>query len=310
MHITLTPYNDSYDEKISKLENSVVQGKGVQLKIIKKHFLDRSAVFLKTFPCLALNEEQGVIGTAIGAETKLMLNGETLNAGFVLDTKVHESYRNNGVGRSLANAQNEWFTQQGWEKNFTTLKSSNLPVIKLSYRALKKFWLTPFVYLTIPTSIFIRPGIFPSATSNFSVRLFDPEKLKGSYFTNFPGGLGVFHTWMMYQLKIENLSWLYRQGMSCVKKLQPMRYSMLPKQDDVIQFATLFNHSEVNINGINEVLQHLNTNGKRFLLVCCRKGDSIYRHLKKYSINLYGYYILSDFPLGINDKLTIDVRCL
>ena len=61
---------------------------------------------------------------------------------------------------------------------------------------------------------------------------------------------------------------------------------------------------------INEVLQHLDKNEKRFLIVCCRKGDSIYNYLKPYSINTYHYYMLTDFALSIKDHLEIDVRCL
>src|SRR5215213_333234 len=99
MHIKLTPYHPIYDNAIARLENSIAQGKGIQLKILKNHFLDRSVVFSKSYPCLALNGKHEVIGTAIGAETKLVINGRSFTAGFVLDAKVHSLYRNKGIGR-------------------------------------------------------------------------------------------------------------------------------------------------------------------------------------------------------------------
>jgi GNAT superfamily N-acetyltransferase len=309
MQIELAPYHPTYDSDIANLENSIVQGKGIQLKILKNHFLDRSVVFPKTFPCLALNEKHKVIGTAVGAETKLAINGIIYTAGFVLDTKVDLAYRNKGIGRRLAKKQKEWFRKEGWEKNFTTLKMSNAPVIKLA-KAIRNIWLTRFVYLTIPTSTRFPSSIRSSPTNNFSVRLFDKENLNARYYTTFPGGLGVFHTWMLYRLKIEKLSWLYRQGLRCIKKISPRRYAVLPKEQDVLDFAALFNHSEETIGSINEVMQHLQAEERKFLLVCCCKGDGVYSHLKKYSINTYNYYILTDFALSSKDNVAIDVRCL
>ncbi|HZG24813.1 MAG TPA: hypothetical protein VEZ17_09555 [Chitinophagaceae bacterium] len=310
MQIELIPYHPTYDSAIADLENKVVQGKGIQLKILKNHFLDRSLVFLKTFPCLALNENHEVIGTAVGAGTKLLINGKAYMAGFVLDVKIQLSYRHKGIGMQFAKHQKEWFTREGWEKNFTTIKLSNAPVIKLSAKAIGNIWLTPFVYLTIPSSAQIPSTPRSSGINSFSVRLFDKERLPSGYYTTFPGGLGVFHTWKLYRLKIEKLSWLYRQGLECIKMISPKRYAVLPKEKEVMEFATLFNHSNENVGSINEVIQHLQATDKKFLLVCCRKGDSVYKHLKKYSINTYPYYMLTDFALSCKDDLAIDVRCL
>ena len=131
MRIELTPYQPSYDGAIASLEDSSVQGKAIQLKIIKNHFLDRSAVFQHSFPCIALTDDDKVIATAVGAQTKMVINKESIKAGFVFDAKVHLSYRRNGVGMRLARHQKDWFSKQGFEKNFTTLKLSNAPVIKV-----------------------------------------------------------------------------------------------------------------------------------------------------------------------------------
>ncbi|HVG15851.1 MAG TPA: GNAT family N-acetyltransferase [Chitinophagaceae bacterium] len=310
MHINLVRYQPTYDSAIAHLEGSSVQGNGIQLKILKEHFLDRSIVFPKTFPCLALNEHGEVIGTSVGAETKLVINGIIYPSGFVLDAKVHPSYRNKGIGRQLAQQQKEWFNQEGWEKNFTTAKLSNAAVVKLSAKAIGKIFLTPFVYLTIPTNTRISSDFRASGTKKFSVRLFGKASLPLRYHTTFPGGLGIFHTWMVYRIKVEKISWLYRLGLGCIEKMFPNRYAVLPKEKEVMEFATLFNHTEENIGGINEVMEHLNGEGIRFLLVCCRKGDSMYDHLKKYSINTYAYNMITDFPLYEKDEIALDVRCL
>ena len=273
--------------------------------------VDQSCGFLpQSFPCIALTEDYKVIATAVGAQTKLEINGKISEAGFVFDAKVHLSYRRKGIGMRLAKYQKDLFSKEGFEKNFTTLKLSNAPVIKVSAKAIGNIWLTPFVYLTIPTSIKIPSTLRSPAANNFSVRLFDKEKLPAGYHTNFPSGLGVLHTWKLYRLKIEKISWLYKQGLKCLRKISPNQYNLLPKEKEVMEFATLFNHSEKNIGSINEVLQHLEAKEKKFLLVCCRNGDSIYNHLKRYSINTYHYYILTDFALSVKDELAIDVRCL
>ena len=166
------------------------------------------------------------------------------------------------------------------------------------------------MYLTIPTRARVSSTLHPATASDFSVRLFDEELMPAGFHTNFGSGLGVLHTWKLYRLKIERISWLYKQGLKCLKKIYPKQYHLLPKEKEVMEFGTLFNHSEQNIDKINEVLQHLDKNEKRFLIVCCRKGDSIYNYLKPYSINTYHYYMLTDFALSIKDHLEIDVRCL
>ena len=78
----------------------------------------------------------------------------------------------------------------------------------------------------------------------------------------------------------------------------------------LMQFACLYNHHPHNLSGINNVLQALERTGIAYLLVCCRKGDAVYQALKKYSINTYGYYILTDFPVKREDSVVMNVRCL
>ena len=310
MNIQLIPYKSSYDAAINELENSIVQGKGVKLRILKNHFLDRATAFKEYHACLAINKEDKVIGTAIGSKTKMIINGNMQEAGFGFDVKVDKMYRSRGIGRLMAKHQKDWFRREGLQKNFTTLKLSNLPVIKLNAKAIGKIWLYKFVYLTISTGVQVRQVAVGADKGNFSVTLFDEGGLCPSFYTTFTNGLGCFYTGRLYRLRIERISWLYQRGLWLLRQFRPHRFAQLPAERDVMEFATLFNHSEKNISGINQVLQHLHGQGKKYLTVCCQKKDFVYTMLKPYSISSYGYYMLSDFPLQQSDTVTIDVRCL
>lgn len=308
--ITITPYDSIFDSSIKALESSITQGKRIQLKIVKDYFLQRAAPFSNINPLLAINEKDQVVGTSIGAQTTLMVNGELFSTGFAFDTKVQSDYRNQGIGRQLAQAQKQWFNQQKWERNITTLKASNLPVVKLSKKGIGKIWLTSFVYITIPTNIRLEKEFIPSGKQTFNVRFFDQDNFTAEYVTRFTGGLAVFHTWKLYRLKIQSVPWLLKHAVRIVKSYGSDRFQLLPVEQDVMEFVTLFNHSNNNIHLLNSVLKHLQNEGRKYLTVCCRENDSVYRYLKAKSINTYKYYLLSDFPIGQQDEITIDVRCL
>ncbi|RYZ28170.1 MAG: hypothetical protein EOO10_10430 [Chitinophagaceae bacterium] len=239
-----------------------------------------------------------------------MVNGETFCAGFAFDAKVQSNYRNQGIGRQLAHAQKQWFSQQNWERNITTLKASNLPVVKLSKKSIGEIWLTNFVYLTIPTNIRLDKQFTPSGKLGFNVRLYDDNNSIVEYVTQLNGGLAVFHTWKLYRLKIQSLPWLLKQAIRFAKAYDSERFQLLPAEKDVMEFATLFDHSNDNIHLLNNVLEHLQNEGIRYVTVCCRENDSVYRYLKAKSINTYKYYLLSDFPIRQLDEISIDVRCL
>jgi len=307
----LIPYSEAYNDKALSLENGITQGLNIQLEILKDRFLDRVDVFKKYFACVALANNSELIGTAIGAQTKIMINDTVWETGFGLDTKVHRHWRSNGVGRKLAKyLYQEFFKPHGLTRNFMTAKLSNAPVLKLVSYAVASTWMYEFVYLTIPTMNRVKLTSGHSQKQIFRVTLFNREELPHTYYTQLTNGLGYFHTYKMYRLKIKKVSWLLKSGMAILKKLYPARYADLPGEGDTISFATLYDHTPDRISGINEVLEQLETSGIRQLLVCCRKNDYIYSVLKNYSINTYSYCLVSDFSLDENDKVTIDVRCL
>jgi GNAT superfamily N-acetyltransferase len=311
MSVQLLPYTNKYDDAIHALENGIVYGKGIRLKMLKNHFLGRSQPFQLVYPVLAMTEDEKIIGTSIGAATKLVVNDCPYDAGFMYDVKVHPAYRKKGVGGSIAKyIYQHFFRKQGFEKNFTTLKLTNTPVYKISARVASRFWRYPFVYMTIPTNVRVSESFQQKMEPLFGVTLFDRGDVPPAFFTTLPCGLSFFHTYRMYRLQIEKISFVYRNALRLMKRLQPSKYAALPAEKEIMEFVTLFDHTEHNIGQINEVLDHLQGMDKKFLLVCCRKGDSIYQYLNKYSINTYGYCMATDFPLSGSDGVTMDVRCL
>ena len=53
MNMNIIPYEQKYDDRILQLEKGIVQGKSIQLEIIKDHFLGRATVFRKYHALLA-----------------------------------------------------------------------------------------------------------------------------------------------------------------------------------------------------------------------------------------------------------------
>jgi len=307
----IIPYSEEYHDRAIQLENAVTQGNNIQLEIVKEDFLDRAKVFNKNYACLALTNDGRVIGSAIGAQTMLTINGQDIAAGIGFDTKVDPAWRSKGVGRMLAkDLYKQFFRPQGLSRNFMTAKLSNVPVLKLVSHTVSNTSLYDFVYLTIPTNKRIKKTILKETTARFGIKLFNRYGLADEYYTQLENGLGCFHTYKMYRLKIRSISWTHKQGIAVMKRLQPSKYTSLPGVNEMLSFATLYNHTPGNINGINEVLEMLESKGIRQLLVCCRKNDAINQLLQSVAINRYSYYLVADFKLDRSDEVSLDVRCL
>ncbi|WP_348812549.1 hypothetical protein [Flavobacterium maritimum] len=312
MNIKIIPYDEIYDENVNQLERIVFQGKSIQLRILKKHFLDRAIVFKKYYPILTIDERGIVLGTCIAAQTTLKVNDDIFFAGIGFDVKVHPNYRSSGIGRMMAKfVYKNFFKPENLIKNFITLKNNNNPVIRLLSKVNDEINLYDFVYLTISTKSRIEfSSDLKVCQQLFYVKLYDREEIDSSYYKVFTNGLGYFNTHKMYQLEILKISWIYKLGFAFFRKIKSKRKIHLPEEGEKITFSTLFNHTAENITHINDVLKELEDAGIKYLMVCCKKNDMVFNALKKNAINCTDYYILSDFTLNKTDRITIDVRCL
>ena len=310
--VHIVPFSEVYNEPALAMEKRIVQGTGVRLEIQKAHFLSRALVFKTHYACLAINAQQQITGAAAAARTTICLNGKTLAAGIAFDTKVVPAWRKKGIGRQMAKQlYNDFFKPQQLYNVFLTAKTANVAVVKLSRRTAPGRSLYPFVYLSIPSTIRLPAINMPLAGKQlFHVQLFDLQDLPPAYYTNFSNGLGCFYTNRIYGLKINKISMFHKAGIALLKLLRPSKYASLPREGDQLLCAALFGHCTENIAGINTVLEKLQLEGIDQLLVCCRKGDAIYRAVKEIAIYRYQYFVAADFELRDTDELTIDARCL
>ena len=305
-------YSEELNDPLLQFEKEIVQGGQIQLEIIKQHFLDRASVFENFQAFIAIDSQEHILGTSIGAQTTIEINGEQIQAGFGFDAKVSPHQRNKGLGRNLAReVYRQFFIPNGMPRNYMTAKLSNAAVLKMISGMLSNVWVYDFTYLTIPTSSRMKPQYIPgSGSDNFGVRLFDQQHVDPGYYTIFGNGLGAFHSHKMYRLKIKKVKLAYKVGIGFLRKYYASRYQNTPKEGEIMSFSTLYNHSADNLAGINLVLEVLEKQHVGFLLVCCKKQGAVYRLLKNISINSYDYNLVTDFPLKGSDCVNIDVRCL
>lgn len=312
MNINIIPYEKKYDDAILKMEKGIIQGKHIQLEIIKNNFLDRATVFQKYHALLAIGPDDKPVATCIGAQTKMGVNGINYDVGYGFETKVSPAMRNKGVGKRMASSlYRTFFHPEGLTKAFTTLKKSNSPIIRVLKKAIPGLWFYEFVYLTIPCKERLsQAGGHAGKPQLLTIQLFDENRTDSALYCHTKNGLGYFNTFKMYQLRIEQLNWLWKFAFWANKKIHLQKHAMLPAIGDTVKFATLFNHTPENIPGLNEVLEDLSTNGVHFLMVCCRRNDTVFNTLKQISINSYSYYLVTDFRVSEKDAVTLDVRCL
>jgi hypothetical protein len=307
----IVDWDPGFEAKALELDKMNVQGRNIQLEIIKPAFLDRAKVFDNYYSCLAITADSTLVGSAVAAQTKILVNEECINTGIGFDTKVHPGWRNQGVGRALAkNLYKNFFEKKGLSKNIMTAKQVNSPVHKMVDHTIGQSWKYPFVYLAIPTNIqvrFTRTDLYPQS---FTVTLFEKEKIDPAYYTDFISGLGCFYTSRMYSIRIKKISWSLKTGIAFMKMLRQEKYTELPGENEQLFFATLYNHSTENIAGISEILETLQAKNIKQLMVCCQPRDPVYKALKKYSLGAYPYNLVSDFNIQPGDRLAIDARCL
>jgi GNAT superfamily N-acetyltransferase len=310
INYNIIDWDDAFEEQALALEKANIQGKNIRLEIIKQRFLDRAQVFSDYYSCLAISGKK-LVGSAAAAATSLLINDTPVSTGFGFDMKVHPGYRNHGIGKDLTRKlYSEFFLKKGLSKNMMTAKKVNAPVYKMVSDTLNNTSMYSFVYLVLPSSIKTNTRKIENKELPFSVMLFEEDKLSPGLFTKFDSGLGCFYTHRMYTLKINHIDWKLKTAIKFLKLINPSKYASLPLGNETIFAATLYNYSPGNLDGIDEVLRHIQAKGISQLHVCCKRDDQVFRSLKKYAISMYDYTITADFTIKPEDRIGIDVRCL
>lgn len=305
----IIPYEPKFEQALKELERASPQGLSVQLELIRDNFLSRAIVFDQHATFLALGPNRKVFGVFSAAMVEVKLNGKMFLAGIPFDMRVAAGMRNQGVAKNLfRHAWKHFFDPHGTTAMFTTIKSSNTAVIKVAEIMGRKVYDYPFVYLTIPTFKRLRKKINLNGEQQFGVRFFGQENQLEDYREQFAGGISIWKTYKMYQVKLVKIPLMMKLGLGFVNLFVSAR-KRYPVEGEVLKFSFLFDCHPANLSQVNSVLEVLEKRGINYLSVCCRKKEECYRLLKPLAINRYSYSLLSSFPVGPEDRIELDVRC-
>jgi hypothetical protein len=306
--IRIEPYRPDLEPEILAIENTAIRGSLINMEIVRDSYIRRAQVFQSYGSYLGFNEKGKLVGAIIGTKVPLKINGKEFKAGFGLDLQVLPAWNNKDTGRHLTDyLVRNFFYQHNLTKNFITLKVSHNPVMKLGESMFKKYTFVNLNCLVIPTRTRITGKLTIEKSVSFSIDLMDQHYKFPELISSFKGGLSAWHSHKLYKLRISKIHPLARIATAIVSLLSKKKY---PSNGDEIKTATLFNLNRENIVHINDALDYLEKNEVNYINVACQKNDPVYTLLKTYSIFTYDNYIVADFPLRPNDKITLDVRCL
>lgn len=305
--VNILPYDPKFDRVLLDLEREAVQGKWIQLEMLRDHYLSRSWVFKEWRVLVATGDNKEVLGAAATAIVPLQMGENKIETAFAYDARIKQQYQSMGIGGQLLAALkslNE--TELGLTHHCYTSKISNRATQKIVQQVAPDHDALEFVYLSIPTTRGLKQFKEPSTQLLFEPVLFDAGLM--DYMTVFPSGLKVWHTFKTYRLKIHKVHPLAQIGLSLLALFHP--FLGRARKGYEFSFATLFGYSYEMLSEINEVLQELHGSGVDFLNVTCRKGDPVYRLFKPLAVSEYHYNYVSNFPIPKNKDFKVDVRCL
>ncbi|WP_018477625.1 GNAT family N-acetyltransferase [Pontibacter roseus] len=306
----IVPYSPEYEEALLELERTSPQGYLVKLQTVREHFHSRAQLFDDYQSYVALDQAGTPIASAIGAQVPMLHNGQLTDAGYGFNARVAPSYRNHGLGRELAaHLATHFFEPKQLRPQFTTLRTSNLPVLKLLSKSYRNTSQYEFAYLTFSTARGIKVQPVTDAKPNFHIDLLSCHTRLQDYFQMTDDGLGLWKTYQVYQLKITSISPLARASF-WMENLLKNNQRVMPEPDVVLKTMTAFNLNETNIHTLPAVALQLYKEGINYLQICCQPDDYVYKALHRSALNVYGYYLVSTDKLSPKDTLTLDIRCL
>ena len=293
-----------------QLERNAVQGRYIQLEMLRDSYLGRSEVFEKHQIFLALGAQGQLMGVLAAAITPIGINGEEIKVGICYDVRVDVAYRGHGLTKKMGLfAQSYFFDINNAAGYFLTVKSGNLAVNKSAEILGVDLYQYPFFYLTIPSWQRVGNKKTETTQQHFQVQFAPSPIHEEKYYQLFQNGLGVWHTHLMYRLRIRKLHPFLKVGQRLLNFFKKADHR-LPSEGDELTFASLFGCTPENCGQLDEVLESLQNQGIGYLSVCCAKDDFLYSLLKPIAINAYPYILLSTFPTKPEDVVCMDVRCV
>ena len=270
-------------------------------------FLSRSTVFENWEIVVALNEDHTPIGAIGGTIIPFQVGEKRWNTGMYYDARMRKAYRRRGIGSQLVLYMKEHFFHKNDVTNLmTTAKVGNVPITKGSKILHEDCKIYLFEYLTIPTSARLKKFVPTIDDGLFYPTLFDDQD--ASYWTDLQNGIKIYHTHMMYTLRIGQIHPVAKAGLAVAGLIK--RDYRKYREGTALNFATLFDYRYDALRNINETLAYLEQHQVNYLNICCRKGDPVYRLLRPMSLNRYPYFILSTFDFEDDEAVNIDVRVL
>lgn len=306
----VVPYRPEHEQALLAIEHQTPQGFMVKLETVRSKFLSRAALFEEYTAFTAIGPDEKVLAGVTAVQAPVRINGELLQTGFGFDVLVDAAAQNMGIGQELATCvRKRFFEPKGLTRQFTTLRAGNLTMLNLLSKSYRNTFLYQFLYLTFPTARTIRAENANIGEPTFSVSLLcDGDKLS-DYYEVTAGGLGLWHTHQVYQLKVKSVNPVLSGGLWLGNRfVRTNKY--VPLVGSMLKMTTIFNLNQHNIHTLPEVSLQLYKRGINYMQICCQPSDAVYHALQKSALNAFSHYIVSTVELKPAEPLTLDVRCL
>lgn len=304
-------YAPEYDAFLADLDRRSVQGRQIQLELVRDHFLSRAVVFEDYRACILLDKSGRPAGAGASAIVPMLLDGRTYRAGFGFDLKVLPEFRHLHLASHFAayTLQNH-FKPAECELYFLTSKKSNQEIMQHILAPLFPVFRYDFVYLTLPTGRPLKPARKQGNPQRFFVELLSNAGELPSYFEIMDSGLGIWYLDKCYRLKIRHIHPLLRLLTRVGGWFNREWANLIPEVGGEMRMAALYNLTADKLPSVNACLPRLAARGIQYLLVCCQRNDVVYHFLHPSSINTYDYNIMGSKNFAGHTTLTLDVRCL
>ncbi len=304
-------YTPDREAALIELERESPQGRHIRLEMVRDRLLDRSRVFEDYELFVLCTDDNHLVGVAAAAVTEMEHNGRRIPVGFCYDLRIRPEFRRRGYAKRMgSHVIEQFFEPRGVDRYFLTMKKTNTAVLRSAQSVLDLAYTYPFRYLTLPTSVHIRrPTAGRAVDPRFSVLVSHPDSIPDGWYRTLDGSTGLFQTHRMYRIKVVHVSPVVKVGLRVAEWIKGTA-GALPREDEVMSFATLCQWKVPSWETVNRALQESHEAGAGYLIAVCQKRDPVHRMLKSRAINALDYLIVSNFPMHPSDRVGLDIRCL